>query len=92
MFIIETWEDEARLKKIKRNLQFDHMSIVPWVHGGGGIMLFWKDSIKLNVETSSKNHIDSIIGKESADAWQFTSFYGELVTHKRFESWDLLQN
>lgn len=29
MFIVETWEDEARLKKIKRNLQFDHMSIVP---------------------------------------------------------------
>ena len=29
MFIVETWMDEARLKKIKRNLHFDHMFFVP---------------------------------------------------------------
>lgn len=43
------------------------------------------------METSSKNHFDCIIGKGSADAWQFTGFYGEPVTHKRFKSWDLLR-
>ena len=29
LFIAETWTDEARLQKIKRNLQFDHMFFVP---------------------------------------------------------------
>ena len=29
LFIAETWTDEARLQKIKRNLQFDHMFLVP---------------------------------------------------------------
>ena len=29
VFIVETWMDEARLKKIKRNLHFDHMFFVP---------------------------------------------------------------
>ena len=29
LFLAETWTDEARLKKIKRNLQFDHMFFVP---------------------------------------------------------------
>ena len=69
VFIIETWVDEDRLKTIKHKLQFDHMFIVPRVHRGGGLVLFWKDSINLNVETSSKNHIDCIIGKGSEDVW-----------------------
>ena len=90
MFIAETWADEDRLKSIKHRLQFNHMFMVPRIHRGGGLVLFWKDSTKLNVETSSKNHIDCIIGEGSEDAWRFTGFYGEPVTHKRFESWDLL--
>ena len=52
MFIAETWADEASLKSIKYRLQFDHMFMVPRIHRGGGLVLFWKDSIKLNVKTS----------------------------------------
>ena len=52
MFIAETWADEERLKSIKHRLQFDHMFMVPRIHRGGGLVLYWKDSIKLNVETS----------------------------------------
>ena len=91
MFIAETWADEARLKSLKHRLQFDRMFMVPRIHRGGGLVLFWRDSIKLNVKTSSKNHIDCIIGEGSDEAWRFTGFYGEPITHKRFESWDLLR-
>ena len=86
LFIAETWTDEARLQKIKRNLQFDHMFLVPRVTLGGGLILFWKDSMNLTVETSSKNHIDCIIDKGKEEAWRFTGFYGEPITHKRHES------
>ncbi|KAL0009461.1 hypothetical protein SO802_010963 [Lithocarpus litseifolius] len=41
--------------------------------------------------TFSKNHIDAIINKGKEDAWRFTGFYGEPVTHNRFESWDMLR-
>ena len=36
MFIAETWLDEARLKLVKRRLNFDHMFIVPRVNRGVG--------------------------------------------------------
>ena len=68
MFIAVTWTDKDRLKTIKNRLQFNHMFMVPRIHRGGGLVLFWKDSTKLNVETSSKNHIDCIIGRGSEDA------------------------
>ena len=89
LFLAETWTDEARLKKIKRNLQFDHMFFVPRLNHGVGLVLYWKESLNLKVETSSKNHIDCIIGKGSEGAWRFTGLYGEPVMHKRQESWDL---
>ena len=90
VFIAETWMDEARLKKIKRNLHFDHMFFVPRINWGGGLVLYWKESLNLIVETSSKNQINCIIGKSREDGWRFTGFYGEPITHKRHESWDLL--
>ena len=65
------------------------MFFVLRIHIGGGLVLNWKEAMKLTVETSSKNHIDYIIGKGSEEAWWFTGFYGEPNTHKRYESWDL---
>ena len=55
MFIAETWVDEARLKEIKRNLLFDGMFLVPRIHKGGGLVMYWKNSVNISIETSSKN-------------------------------------
>ena len=90
MFMAKTWTDEARLKTIKRRLNFDHMFFVPQIHRRGGLVLFWKESMGLRVETSSKNHIDCIIWGGSEGAWRFTGFYGEPITHKWHGSWSLL--
>ena len=40
MFIAKTWVDEVRLKDIKRNLEFDHVFLVPRINRGGGLALF----------------------------------------------------
>lgn len=53
--------------------------------------MYWSNSINLNVESYSKNHIDAIINKGARDAWRFIGFYGEPVTHKCYESWDMLR-
>ena len=44
----------------------------------------------MSIDTFSKNHIDAIINKRKKDSWRFTGFYGDQVTHKRFESWNVL--
>ena len=91
MFIAEIWTDEARLKVVKCRLNFNHMFSVLRVNRGGGLVLFWKDSMNLRVDTSSKNHIDCIIGGGIEGAWRFTGFYREPITHKCHESWKLLK-
>ena len=90
VFIAKTWADEARLKQIKKDIQFNYLFFVPRVNIKGGLAMLWKNSINLSIESFSKNHIDSIIDKGSNEAWRFTGFYGEPNTQKRKESWDLL--
>lgn len=47
--------------------------------------------MEIDTESSSVNHIDVIVNKNSGESWRFTRFYGEPETHKRQESWDLLR-
>ena len=90
LFIAETWADEARLITVMRNFDYERKWIVLREGKGGGLALFWKSSINLLVEDSSKYFINTIIDKNTNNAWRFTSFYGESVTSKRCEAWDAL--
>ena len=92
MFIAETWADEARLREIKRNIDFDNLFFVERNNRGGGLALFWLNFVDLSVDSFSPNHIDSIINKGKEEVWRFTGFYGEPVTHKRMDSWNKLRH
>ena len=94
VFLVETWANEARLKDVKRKIQFENMFVSPRTSRGGGLVMFWRSTIDVSVEGSDKNHIDTIINKnkESEESeWYFIGFYGEPDTQKRIESWDLLR-
>ena len=85
VFIAETWTDEDRLKNIQKRLEFKNKFVVPRKNKAGGLVLFWKEELKLEVQTFSKNHIDTVINKNSEEEWRFTGFYGEADTQKRHE-------
>ena len=40
MFLAKSWADEARLKKIKQDLDFVNMFFVPRINRGGGLALY----------------------------------------------------
>ncbi|KAL0001323.1 hypothetical protein SO802_015104 [Lithocarpus litseifolius] len=84
--------NEAKLDYVKDRIQFDKKLFVPRVSNGGGLVLYWKISVEIDIVSSSVNHIDVIVNKNSGDPWRFTGFYGEPETHKRQESWDLLRS
>ena len=92
VFIAETWADEVWLQEIKRNIEFDNLFFVERNNRGGGLALFWKNSIDLSVDSFSPNHVDSIINKGTEEVWRFTGFYGEPMTHKRMELWNKLRH
>jgi len=69
VFLAETWANEAKLKEVQRNIKFDNLFYMERnPRGGGGLALYWKNSINVHVDSFSKNHIDSIINKGNDEA------------------------
>uniref|UniRef100_A0A7N2L959 Uncharacterized protein n=1 Tax=Quercus lobata TaxID=97700 RepID=A0A7N2L959_QUELO len=83
VFLAEILADEARLDYVKDHIQFDKKFFAPRVNNGGGFVLYWKICVEIDIESSSVNHIDVIVNKNSDEPWRFTGFYGEPETHKR---------
>ena len=65
VFLAQTLTAEVRLEVIRRSIDFDHRRVVPMVGKSGGLVLFWKSSINLKIEGSSKNYINAIIDKNT---------------------------
>ena len=90
VFLVEILADEARLEYVKDRIRFDKKFVVHRVNRGGGLVAYWKNDTSVDIVSSSLNHIDMVINKNSETTWRFTGFYGEPETYKRHESWDLL--
>ncbi len=91
VFLIETWQDEGLLERLRCYLHFDNKFVVKSRHKGGGLCLFWKGSVNARIQSFSDSHIDVIINETLSDAWRLTGFYGAPETHRCEESWDLLR-
>ena len=74
VFLDKTQADEARLKDVMKKIQFQNMFVSPRTTRGGGLVLFWRESVNLSVEGFDKNHIDAIINKNKENEWRFTAF------------------
>ena len=92
VFIAETWTDEIRLDRTLSKINFDQKWVVLRLNRGGGLALFWKSSINIEVVDSHRYYIDTIINGNTEDAWRFTGFYGKPETHRRSEAWNKLRS
>lgn len=90
MFIAETWADEVGPDIVQRNIDFEHKWVVMKEGRGGGIALFWKASVNLEVVDSSNYYIDTCIDKDTDNEWHFIGFHREPTTSRRSEVWDNL--
>ena len=85
-FLAETWTDDARLDQVLRNFDFRNKWSAASGNRGGGLVLLWKEEIRITVEDSSKYCIDVLVENNAPQEWRFTGFYGEPVTAKRHEA------
>lgn len=59
---------------------------------GGGIALYWDESLMVDVKSYSHRHIDVLIKENpTADAWRATFVYGEPRCEHRHRMWDRLR-
>ncbi|XP_075662877.1 uncharacterized protein LOC142632324 [Castanea sativa] len=92
VFLMETKSDRDWMVKIRDNYGFKQGLIFPNRGSSGGFALFWKDDIQVNVIKYSPSNIDAEVNsRDGLGWWHLTSFYGQLKTSLRYESWSLLK-
>ena len=79
------------MERVGRKIHFTNLFFVPCVNTGGGLVLYWKSEIAVDVQTFSDRHIDVIINQGVDDTWRFTGFYGDPNTASWENSWALLR-
>ena len=91
LFFMETKNDDGYVLKTLEWINYDHNALItPQRHGGGGLALFWKHEIYLEVLTACPNYFDTnIIIRDKA--FFATFIYGEPDQTKRWSIWAQLK-
>jgi len=58
---------------------------------GGGLALFWRRGVNLQVHGISRLYIDAEVTEEDGFVWRLTGFYGEPSAEKKHISWKALR-
>ena len=74
------------------DMKFDHCWVGPSAGKTGCLVLLWKSSVRVNVVSSSPNHIDTLVGVNRIDQWRFTGLYGFADSSRKLETWSLLRS
>jgi endonuclease/exonuclease/phosphatase family metal-dependent hydrolase len=88
---------ERRMKAIevegiRIHLRFNSVFTVSSNGRKGGLAMFWRDTIDLEIRNFSRNHIDAIIKDSTVGKmWRLTGFYGSPERSGRSETWQLLK-
>ena len=77
---------------IRTHLRFNSVFTVSSNGRKGGLAMFWRDTIDLEIRNFSRNHIDAIIKDSTVGKmWRLTGFYGSPKRSGRSETWQLLK-
>ena len=93
VFLMKTKSDEEWVKIARNQCGFKDSHVVPSDGLKGGLALFWKSDIKVDVLNSSLSFIDALIkGGDRIGCWHLIGFYGHPETSQRVESCRLLNS
>ncbi|KAL0000259.1 hypothetical protein SO802_019861 [Lithocarpus litseifolius] len=91
VFLMETklpLRAKNRMSNIKNFLGLTQGLVVPSEEKSGGLALLWKPNVKVDVQSSSRWHIDAVIDSGGSNGkWRLRGFYGNLDTRGRPDSW-----
>jgi hypothetical protein len=92
VFISETRQQNNRVSNLQFRIGLNKAFVVDGHGKGGGLVLFWDDSLKISILSYGLHYIDTLIWDADHHAhWCGTFVYGEPRTHERSKMWELLR-
>jgi hypothetical protein len=76
LFLSEIHLDDWPAECLRRKLQIDHKFVVRSEGRSGGLILFWKKEVGVELRFKCKNYIDVTIGRGLENIWRLTGDEG----------------
>jgi hypothetical protein len=93
VFLSETRQQSNRVTNLRHRLGLNKSFVVDGQGKGGGLILFWDESINIRILSYGFHYIDTLIWDADHHAhWRGTFIYGEARTHARGDMWNLLKH
>ncbi|PPR94130.1 hypothetical protein GOBAR_AA26550 [Gossypium barbadense] len=89
---METKQKGGKLERLRRSFNFDNSFYVELVGRAGGLVLWWWQSININVENFSKNFINVIVKNDEGRPWRCNFSYGSPYNEDRAKVRETLTN
>jgi hypothetical protein len=90
-FVAETKSKSPRIEKLKNSLGFAHCFCFDSAGSAGGLALFWKMGVDLEVIFANKNVVVSLVYSDPSDSvWMLISVHGPPYLAKRKKFWALM--
>ena len=90
LFRSEIKHDSKWIEWFRWRLEMPNMVAKSSTCTSGGLALFWRNGVDVNVKSMSKYHIDAIIKEVDGGRWRFTGIYGESKTEEKENTWACL--
>lgn len=87
--LMETKSGKVKLDDIRFRLGFKNRFVVDRIEISGGLALWWKEDIDIQILNYSNHHIDAQLASSLSS--RITLFYGSPYSQLRQNSWDLLR-
>jgi hypothetical protein len=91
MFLSETHLDDYPAKCLRRRLNMDYKIVNPSNGRSGGVIMFWKKEIKIELIFSALKYIDVRVIERPEKIWRLTGIYGEPRWEDKYKTWDKLR-
>lgn len=92
VFLSETGQSEYRMRNLRWRLGFRQCFVVESRNNGGGIALYFDESISVQLQSYSERHIDVLIKENRNDpVWRSTFVYVEPRLENRHRRWTTLR-
>ena len=91
LFLSETKMDERGIERLRWKLGLTNMVAKDCKGKSGGLAIFWKKEINLQLRGVSQFYIDADVVEPDGFIWRFTGFYGEPKTNQKELSWKALR-
>ncbi|CAL1383060.1 unnamed protein product [Linum trigynum] len=95
VFLMETKQTKEENKVLQKELGFEegdsYSAVVSPRNRAGGLSIWWKDGIQLEVMSITQNLIDVKITDENVGVWRFTGIYGWPEGRDKWQTWDMIR-